>query len=133
MQDGDARESPFPDNSLDVVLSRWALHNIQDRAGRGAAIREIARVLQPGGRIGIIDIRHTREYAQALEEARMPDIRRSGPDFMLIIPSFALGAGKPAAQGCPPSLKIQSAAAARSLTITAAASVAPRACSTSLP
>src|SRR5205823_1073831 len=46
----DAREIPFPDGSFDVVISSFAIHNIYDRAQRGRAIREIARVLKPGGR-----------------------------------------------------------------------------------
>src|SRR5579884_1131709 len=36
--DGDARKLPFATDSLDVVLSSWALHNIYDAAGRATAI-----------------------------------------------------------------------------------------------
>jgi arsenite methyltransferase len=92
--DGDARALPFEDDYFDVVLSTWALHNIYDEAGRGAAIREIARVLKPGGCIAIIDIRHTLQYAQILRQRGMTDIRRSGPNFMFFIPSYTLTARK---------------------------------------
>ena len=44
--DGDARKMPFVDNEFDVILSSWALHNIYERTGRDAALREIARVSQ---------------------------------------------------------------------------------------
>jgi arsenite methyltransferase len=93
--DGDARKLPFADNSFDVIVSSWALHNIYDRAERDVAIREAARVLRPGGRIVIIDIRHTGQYAKVLRESRMEDVRRSGPNFLFLTPSFAVTGRKP--------------------------------------
>ena len=56
---GDARKLPFPDASFDVVLSSMALHNIYNAGERQTAVREIARVLAPGGRVLIVDVRHT--------------------------------------------------------------------------
>ncbi|HUD84153.1 MAG TPA: class I SAM-dependent methyltransferase [Candidatus Saccharimonadales bacterium] len=94
--DGDARKLPFEENAFDVVVSSWALHNIYDRAGRDAAVREIARVLKPGGRLLIIDIRHTGEYAEVLRQNKMSEVHRTGPNFLFVIPSFALTARKPA-------------------------------------
>jgi arsenite methyltransferase len=92
--DGDARSLPFTDDSFDVVLSSWALHNIYDRTGRETSIREIVRVLKPGGRLAIIDIRHTREYAKVLQESRFRNVRRSNPKFLFVIPTFTLTATK---------------------------------------
>lgn len=66
---GDARKLPFADASFDVVLSSMALHNIYDAGERETAVREVARVLQPGGRVLIADVRHTRRYAAILREA----------------------------------------------------------------
>jgi 27-O-demethylrifamycin SV methyltransferase len=43
---GEASALPFEDASFDVVWSCEALHNIEDKA---PAVREIARVLKPGG------------------------------------------------------------------------------------
>jgi len=65
---GDARHLPFDDGSFDVVLSSMALHNIYEAAERRTAVREIARVLKPGGRVLIVDVRHTRNYAAILRE-----------------------------------------------------------------
>ena len=45
---GDARELPFMSSAFDVVLSRSVLMYVDDRA---AAVREIVRVLRPGGRV----------------------------------------------------------------------------------
>ena len=66
---GDARKLPFDDASFDVVLSSMALHNIYNAGERQTAVREIARVLKPGGRVLIVDIRHVRQHATALREA----------------------------------------------------------------
>jgi arsenite methyltransferase len=92
--DGDARKLPFADDSFDVIVSSWALHNIYDRAERDAAIREAARVLRPGGRIVIIDIRHTRQYAKVLRDSNMAEVNRSGPNFLFLTPSFTVTARK---------------------------------------
>jgi SAM-dependent methyltransferase len=71
---GDARTLPFDDGSFDVVLSSMALHNIYNAGERQTAVREIARVLKSGGRVLIVDIRHTRQYAATLREAGL-DVR----------------------------------------------------------
>jgi SAM-dependent methyltransferase len=66
---GDARKLPFDNASFDVVLSSMALHNIYNADERQTAVREIARVLKPAGRVLIVDIRHTRQYATTLRDA----------------------------------------------------------------
>ena len=72
---GDARKLPFPDASFDVVLSSMALHNIYNAGERQTALREIARVLVPGGRVLIVDVRHTSKYAATLRDAGLTDAR----------------------------------------------------------
>jgi ubiquinone/menaquinone biosynthesis C-methylase UbiE len=47
---GDATALPFADASYDVVLSQFALMYFPDRT---AALKEMARVLRPGGRLAI--------------------------------------------------------------------------------
>src|SRR5258706_319927 len=66
---GDARKLPFDDASFNVVLSSMALHNIYNAGERQTAVREIARVLKSGGRVLIVDVRHTRQYAATLRDA----------------------------------------------------------------
>jgi SAM-dependent methyltransferase len=96
IKDGDARQLPFPDARFDVVLSSWALHNIYAPGDRQRAVREIARVLKPGGHVALLDIRHTREYAEVLRECGLSGVRRSGPRFLFVIPTHAVLGTKPA-------------------------------------
>jgi SAM-dependent methyltransferase len=73
----DMRKLPFDDATFDVVVSCAAIHNLYDAGDRAQAIREIARVLKPGGRALIDDIRHFAEYARVLG-AEGFGVRRSG-------------------------------------------------------
>ncbi|MDQ3908588.1 MAG: methyltransferase domain-containing protein [Acidobacteriota bacterium] len=98
IRDGDARSLPFPDATFDAAVSSWALHNIYDETDRARAVREIARVVKPGGRLAIIDIRHAADYARTLEECGMEGVRLHAPSFIFLIPSRLLTATKPAAR-----------------------------------
>ncbi len=75
---GDMTALPFPDQSFDVVVSSLAIHNISGNTARLGAISEAARVLRPGGKLAIADIRHVPAYARRLQELGMHDIRTRG-------------------------------------------------------
>ncbi|MBS1766852.1 MAG: class I SAM-dependent methyltransferase [Acidobacteria bacterium] len=75
---GDMREMPFEDAAFDAIVSNVAIHNIYDREGRAKAMAEIARVLKPGGRLVIHDIRHVSEYAEDLAQHGLTQIQRQG-------------------------------------------------------
>lgn len=49
---GDGLRLPFPDGALDGAVSGFALRNVTDLA---ALFAELARVVRPGGRIGLLD------------------------------------------------------------------------------
>ena len=67
---------PFADNSFDVVVSSVAIHNISRRADREKAIEEAVRVLRPGGRLMIADVRGTRQYREQLVRSGMKEVGR---------------------------------------------------------
>ena len=48
----DGQSLPFPDDSFDAALSTWTLCTIPDA---GAALRELRRVLRPGGRFHFVE------------------------------------------------------------------------------
>jgi demethylmenaquinone methyltransferase/2-methoxy-6-polyprenyl-1,4-benzoquinol methylase len=50
---GDLCRLPFPDGAFLAVTIGFGLRNVQDREG---ALRELRRVLAPGGRLGILEI-----------------------------------------------------------------------------
>lgn len=93
--EGDLRELPFEDESFDVILSNLALHNIQERDDRAAAVRGLTRILKPGGRVAILDIWDTGEYAKTLREAGMREVSRSGLRFNIFPPARLVTARKP--------------------------------------
>jgi ubiquinone/menaquinone biosynthesis C-methylase UbiE len=75
---GDAHNLPFPDNSVDFAVISLSMHHWEDA---GAVLREINRVLKPGGRMFILDIRRDTSwlffYGVMLSQVMSPrDIRR---------------------------------------------------------
>lgn len=73
---GDMKALPFADNAFNVVVSSLAIHNISGSAGKEQAISEAVRVLRPGGRLMIADIRATRQYAHQLSRLGMTEVAR---------------------------------------------------------
>jgi len=95
IRDGDARKLDFPDESFDVVVSSLALHNIREKAERDHAIREIIRVLKPGGQAAIYDIKHIFEYQQIFLASGMEQAQLSGRSYWYLTPTFILTGIKP--------------------------------------
>jgi arsenite methyltransferase len=94
IETGDARKLVYPDGNYDVVMSTLAIHNISEKEDRDTAIREMWRVLKPGGRLLIYDILHTGAYAKVLREQGATDVTLSGLAWLWCIPSRSLLARK---------------------------------------
>jgi cyclopropane fatty-acyl-phospholipid synthase-like methyltransferase len=61
----DAMELPYPDGSFDAV---WAVESLSHMPDRVAALREMLRVLRPGGRLVLTDITERVELKPADKE-----------------------------------------------------------------
>jgi demethylmenaquinone methyltransferase/2-methoxy-6-polyprenyl-1,4-benzoquinol methylase len=57
LEAGDAQALPYPDQSFDAVTMAFGIRNVPDRP---KALREIARVVKPGGRIAILELSEPR-------------------------------------------------------------------------
>jgi ubiquinone/menaquinone biosynthesis C-methylase UbiE len=91
VRDGDARAIPFPDATFDVVVSSLALHNIENAEERRKALSEIARVLKPGGRIGMIDIFKGGEYLDYFTSHGFRIVaKKTTIEFLLVTRLFVL-------------------------------------------
>ncbi len=91
----DMRDLPFPDGTMDAVISSLAIHNVRDGDGRAKAIREIARVLKPRGRLALQDLRCIDEYIKTLKDMGWRDVRLSGLSFMIFPPIRIVTGRKP--------------------------------------
>lgn len=67
---------PLGDESVDVIVSNLAIHNIPTRAGRQQALDEAVRVLRPGGRLAIADLWETRQHAARLRQMGWRKVKR---------------------------------------------------------
>ncbi len=86
LQNVDARQMPFEDQSFDVIVSTFALHHIGDSSERERALREMVRVLKPGGTIALADIAGMIDpAADFLRRSGVSSIERSGRVFVTII------------------------------------------------
>lgn len=94
VRDGDMRALPLEDSSVDVVLSSLAIHNVTGTDERRKAIREIVRVLKPGGRVGILDIAHVGDYANEFRAAGMSQVKLHGITPWIYPPTRVLTAVK---------------------------------------
>jgi SAM-dependent methyltransferase len=91
---GDARKLVYPDGFFDAVVSSNALHTLDDDGERAQALKEIMRVLKPGGRLVIFDTAETGYYAEVLRECGAQDVILSQWTWLWCRPSRSVGAKK---------------------------------------
>jgi arsenite methyltransferase len=76
IETGDMRALPFPDATFDLIVSSLAIHNIRGTPDRQKAVAEGFRVLKPGGRMVVADIRATAIYEDTLRTLGASKIER---------------------------------------------------------
>jgi SAM-dependent methyltransferase len=93
VETGDITRLPFADASFDVVISMTVIHNIPSRDLRDRALRELARVMKPGGRMAIFDLLNTSRYADVLRESGLT-VQDIGHDRLWLLSGRSLLARK---------------------------------------
>jgi arsenite methyltransferase len=94
----DMRQLPFPDCSFDVVVSSWAVHNLEAAADRHKALAEIMRVLKPNGRIVLADIINQAEYAEYFKQHGMANVKlHNNPLRDVVLKAVSFGSFAPSA------------------------------------
>ncbi|HYV20430.1 MAG TPA: class I SAM-dependent methyltransferase [Verrucomicrobiae bacterium] len=73
---GDMTALPFDSGSFDLITSNVAIHNIKGADGRRRALEEAVRVLRPGGRLALADLRDTDRQVKRLAALGMLDVER---------------------------------------------------------
>ena len=91
---GDARKLVYPDNFFDAVMSSNALHTLDDDRERKQALKEMLRVLKPGGRLVVFDTAETGYYAEVLRDCGAQDVTLSLWTWLWCRPSRSLAAHK---------------------------------------
>ena len=102
---GDITSLPFPDASFDAVISMIVLHNIPSRRARDEALRELVRVLKPGGRMVIFDLVHASRYAEVLWGMGMR-VQDLSLDFLWLLPCRSLLVQKPGTAPTDPAAQV---------------------------
>jgi ubiquinone/menaquinone biosynthesis C-methylase UbiE len=92
----DMRKMPFRNNRFDTIVSNIAIHNLSSLEERRMALREIIRVLKPGGRFAIGDFRNTSEYARYFANVGVRDIQKVGLHYRTFPPVQIITGLKPA-------------------------------------
>jgi arsenite methyltransferase len=90
-----AQTMSCPDTTFDVIVSNLCLHNIYDAPTRRQALRQIVRVLKPGGVALISDYKLTGEYAKEFSYAGLLVEKRRGSFITTFPPLTVIVARKP--------------------------------------
>jgi SAM-dependent methyltransferase len=77
VKEGDVRQLPFGDDSFDIAVSNFVLHEVNNREEREQMLREIVRVLKPGGLLALVDFIFTGECVRMLQEMGVADAKRA--------------------------------------------------------
>jgi len=93
----DMRQLPFPENHFDVIVSNWAVHNLEAEGDRQKTLAEIIRVLKPGGNVILGDIVNQSEYVNYFQQRNMVDVQlHSNPIQDIVLKTITFGTFAPA-------------------------------------
>lgn len=84
----------YPDNHYDIVVSALALRQAGESDVREQMLREMLRVLKPGGRLAIFDTLYVGDYAKALRSAGAQNVELSPVSWYWCLPTRTVTARK---------------------------------------
>jgi ubiquinone/menaquinone biosynthesis C-methylase UbiE len=85
-----AEHLPLADASADVVVASTLLSSLPDTSLREAAAREMARVVRPGGRVVVYDLRYPSPRNRAVHRVSAAELRRLFPSWRMRAHSLTL-------------------------------------------
>lgn len=81
-EDGDLRHFGYPAANFDVAVSCAALHMFTEETERDTVVREMYRVVKPGGKLLIFDTSYVGRYAQVLRECGASEVNVTSTGFL---------------------------------------------------
>ena len=82
LDQGFSDELPYPDASFDGVFSSFMFHHLP-RDERESTLREVRRVLAPGGSLHLVDFTHSEGVVELMGRAGFQDSRKLAEGSML--------------------------------------------------
>ena len=87
LDQGMAFDLPYPDGSLDRVLSSLLFHHLT-RQDKGRALREVFRVLRPGGDLHVADLGKPHNTLMALVSLIMRNLEETSDNIQGLLPEM---------------------------------------------
>lgn len=91
IQTADARNLPFENDTIDLVMSHWVVHNIESETEQIKCLDEMYRVLKPSGAIILADIQNVMKYIQHFQKLGASEIEYNDGGFEAKIMSILSG------------------------------------------
>lgn len=85
------KEMPFQNETFDLILSSFAIHNIYQKSDRRQALLEMVRVLKAGGKLCIIDLLHSDEYISVFIENGITGIKKFKTRLIFPVATVIIG------------------------------------------
>jgi SAM-dependent methyltransferase len=81
-EDGDVRKFGYPAANFDVAVSGSTLHFFDDEPDRDQIVKELYRVVKPGGKLMIFDTAYVGRYADVLRTCGASDVKLTSIGFL---------------------------------------------------
>ena len=94
VESGDLRNLAYSEGAFDAAVSVVALRHMADEGDRDQSVREMYRVLKPGGRLLIFDVANVSRYAEILRDCGAVEVTVKPEGFLWCLPARSVTARK---------------------------------------